>query len=56
MKLGYVAPTEYMGPPLPPSKPLEIEITGGTEQTWFEANKVWFLPAAFVVVFMLANR
>lgn len=38
------------------SEPLLIEITGGREQTWFEANKGWVLPVGFVALFMLANR
>jgi hypothetical protein len=61
MKLGQsYTPGEFGTTPTPipsnTSEPLLIEITGGREQTWFEANKGWVLPVGFVALFMLANR
>lgn len=60
MNLGQnYSPDEFSGSmpvQIPRSEPLTIEITGGREQTWFEANKGWVLPVGFVALFMLANR
>ena len=67
MKLNRFGQLDFEGPPLPdnwpiavgepsPSTPLTIDITGGREQTWWEANQAWALPAGFVLLFVLANR
>lgn len=60
---------EIMGPPLPPGwaagpntptgprmEPLTIDITGGREMSWWEANQGWILPLGFIGLFILANR
>lgn len=60
MKLGQAySPDEFSGSmpaKNPPSEPLTIDITGGREMSWFEANKSWALPVGFVLLFMAANR
>lgn len=37
-------------------EPLTIDITGGREMTWWEANQAWVLPVGFVLLVMAANR
>ncbi len=37
-------------------EPLTIDITGGREMTWWEANQPWVVPLGFVLLFWAANR